>query len=198
MRIALADGDAGARGRLVALLARLGHEAAVSSGRRLVELCHVERPDLVIADVLMPGTTGVEAAAELSKSREVPVILAAGRAPGELLGEEVVDHVMAFLTKPADEAQLREALRLARLRFEHYLAVKAEARSPGQALADRRLLEGAKGAVARRRGVGEGEAFRRLRERAVATGRRLAEVAREVMAAERVFAGLDRPVPDNR
>ena len=199
MRIAVADDDAEARAYFVKLLARLGHEAlAASTGRQLVELCHARRPDLVIADVYMPDMTGVEAAVELSKFLEVPVILVTGRGPAELLGQEVVDHVMAFLLKPVGEEQLRAAIPLALRRFAQYLAVRDEAASPRQALEGRRLVERAKGALVRRLRVGEEEAYWRLHGRASATNRKVAEVAREVLAAEGVFAELDRAIPDTR
>src|SRR5262249_58189645 len=132
-------------------LARLGHDAvAVSTGRRLVELCTAERPDLVIADVFMPDETGIEAACELSKHRELPVILVTGRDPAELLGQTVVNHVMAYLLKPVSEAQLKVSIPLALRRFEQYQALRAEAASLRQALEDRKVGERAKGALVRR------------------------------------------------
>jgi len=192
MRIALADDDADARAYFVKVLSRLGHEAvAVSSGRQLVEMCRIADPELVITDVFMPDTTGVEAACAISRFKELPVILVTGRDPADLLGEDVVDRVMACLVKPVGEEQLKEAIPLAVKRFEQYLAVRDEAASLRQALEDRKVVERAKGALMRRLGADEELAFRRLRERAGATNRKLAEVAREVLAAEEVFRTFD-------
>src|SRR5262249_54042240 len=124
MRIAVADDDAEARAYFARALARLGHDAvAVSTGRKLVGLCTATAPDLVIADVFMPDETGIEAACELNKHRELPVILVTGRDPGELLAQDVTDHVMAFLLKPVGEEQLRAAIPLALRRFEQYKAL---------------------------------------------------------------------------
>src|SRR5262249_56335324 len=95
-----------------------------------------------------------------------------GRDPGELLGQEVTDHVMAFLLKPVGEAQLKAAIPLALRRFEQYQALRAEAASLRQALEGRRLVERAKGALVRRLRVGEEEAFPRLYGRARATNRK--------------------------
>lgn len=191
MRIAFADDDAQTRDYFVEALARLGHEAvAVSTGRQLVELCRASAPDLIITDVIMPDTTGIEAACELSKHREVPVILVTGRDPVELLGQDVVDHVMAYLIKPVSEAQLAVAIPLAVRRFDHYMAVREEAASLRQALEDRKVVERAKGALMRRLGVDEEGAYRRLRERASATNRKVVEAAREALAAEETLCAF--------
>jgi AmiR/NasT family two-component response regulator len=192
MRIAVADDDPEAREFFVKALARLGHDAlAVSTGRRLVGLCRASSPDLVITDVMMTDTTGIEASVELSKHREVPVILITGREPAELLGQEVVDHIMAYLLKPVGEAQLRVAIPLAVRRFEQYLAVRDEAASLKQALEGRKVVERAKGALMRRLRVDEEDAYRRLRERASASNRKVVEAAREVLVAEETLRAFD-------
>jgi AmiR/NasT family two-component response regulator len=52
-------------------------------------------------------------------------------------------------------------------------------------------LSGAKGAIMRRNGVDEGEAFRRLKKLASLGNRKPAEVARDVLAADEVFWKLE-------
>jgi response regulator NasT len=94
---------------------------------------------------------------------------------------------MAFPGKPVSGAQLRAAIPLAVLRFEQLKALGDEAASLRRALEERKVVERAKGALMRRPGLGEEEAFRRLRERASAANRKVAEVAREVLGAEEVF-----------
>ncbi|HEY1381139.1 MAG TPA: ANTAR domain-containing protein, partial [Gemmataceae bacterium] len=56
---------------------------------------------------------------------------------------------------------------------------------------ERKVIERAKGAVVRRVGVQEEDAFRRLRRFASDRNMKLAEVARKVLAAEEVFHDLD-------
>jgi AmiR/NasT family two-component response regulator len=186
LRVALADDDPRARDYLLALLARLGHDArAAPSGPALVELCRADPPDLAIADVRMPAGGGIAASLAISRQRELPVILACDRAAvAEAVEGEAIDHVMACLVKPFGEAQLRAAIALALRRFGHYVALRAEAASPEQALEDRREVERAKAALVRRLNLDEEGAFRALCERAGAAGARLVEAAREALAAE--------------
>jgi len=146
LRVAVADDDPRGRDYLLALLTRLGHEAkGASSGPELVRLCRADPPDLAIADVHMPGGGGIAASLALGGERELPVILASGRAAeAEAIEGEAIDHVMCCLVKPFGEPELRKAVELALLRFSHYVAVRAEAASPEQALEDRKVVERAK------------------------------------------------------
>jgi hypothetical protein len=81
---------------------------------------------------------------------------------------------MAYLVKPVREADVQAAVHVALARFRQYLEVRREVDSLRQALEERKLVERAKGAVMKRLGVGEEEAFRRLRGFVRSRNRRLA------------------------
>jgi CheY-like chemotaxis protein len=71
MKIIVIDDEPIIADTLVNILRGEGHDAfAVSSGEsaiRLVKMMRPSRPDIVIADVIMPGMDGVETAKELLK-----------------------------------------------------------------------------------------------------------------------------------
>jgi response regulator NasT len=189
LRIAVADDFDEDRYTLVRHLSAAGHLAtAARTGEELVELCRASAPELVITDVKMPDMDGIEAAEAINRERPVPIILVSAYHEQDLFRRAGLDgHVMAYLVKPAGLAQLKVTIHLALLRFGHFQALAKEADSLRQALEDRKLVERAKGAVMKRLGVGEEEAFRRLRGFARSRNRRLAEVARDVLTAEELF-----------
>jgi response regulator NasT len=194
LRIAVADDEREMRQFFVELLPHLGHEvvAVAESGSQLVEQCRATAPDLVITDIKMPDMDGLEAVAAVNRQHQVPVILVTAHPEVDFLSGAEMGHVMAYLTKPIKPADLQAAITLAVLRFGHFQQLSKEASTLRQALEDRKLIERAKGAVMKRSGVGEEEAFRRLRKAASDQNRRLVEVAQTVLAAEEVFHGLDR------
>src|SRR5258708_2805834 len=102
------------------------------------------------------------------------------------------EHIMGYLVKPVKQADLETAIDVAIMRFEHYQALRREAAELRQSLEDRKIIERAKGAVMRRTGAREDEAFRLLRKSSSNQNRKLIDVARSVMAAEEVFAALER------
>ena len=196
LRIAAADDERNMREYLQELLPRLGHQVVVAEGgRQLVELCRIAVPDLVITDIRLGDSDGLEAAAEINRERRVPVILVSAHHDPELRARARGEYVMGYLVKPVKQADLETAIDMAMSRFEQVQALRRESAELRQSLDDRKMIERAKGAVMRRTGVGEDEAFRRLRKLSSNQNRKLIEVARSVMDAEEVFVELERDAP---
>jgi response regulator NasT len=193
LRIAIADDDQDVRDFLERFLPMLGHKvtSSAATGRELVEHCRHNPPDLVIADVKMPDMTGLEAVEAISKSVQVPTILVTGHAVPAWLEKAKDLGVMAYLVKPVTEHDLAPAITLAKRHFEEVQALRRESAELRQALEDRKLIERAKGAVTRRCGVNESEAYRRMRKVASNANRKMVEVAREILAAEETFLTLE-------
>lgn len=193
LRIAVADDEPDMRQFFAELLPPLGHEvvAVAETGRELVRRCRDARPDLVITDIKMPDLDGLAAARELNQDGAVPVILVTGHPEGDPFDQVGAGYVMAYLVKPVKPADLQAAIALATLRFEHFRHLAQEAAGLRQALEDRKLVERAKGAVMRRVGVPEEEAYRRMRKFASDRNLKLAEVAQQIWAADAVFRDLD-------
>src|SRR5262249_51017422 len=147
LRILFADDDPEIREYFQELLPRLGHQAvAVATGRELVEMAWKVEPDLVITDIVMPDLDGIQAAEEIGRQRDIPVILVSAHEEPELVNRVGTDHIMNYLIKPVREAEVQVAINVAMLRFNQYQAVRQEASNLRQALEDRKLLERAKGA----------------------------------------------------
>ena len=192
LRIAAADDEPNMREYLEQLLPRLGHQAVVvSGGRQLIELCRASAPDLVLADVRMSDGDGLEAAAEINREREVPVILISGHHDAELRARASVPYVVGYLIKPIKQADLETAIDMAMARFGGLQALRRETAELRQSLEDRKVIERAKGVLMRRLRVDEGGAYLRLRKLSSHQNRRLIEVARETLTAEAVFADLE-------
>jgi response regulator NasT len=194
LRIVIADDDRDMREYLQEALTRLGHQVAgmAERGRQLAEFCRTIRPDLVITDIRMPDMDGLEAAAAINRDRPVPVILVSAHHDQDILTRLGDAHIMGYLVKPITEANLKTAIVLAMLRYQHFLALSKEAADLRQALEDRKVIERAKGILMRRLGVDEEEAFRRLRTLASSQNLKLVDVGRRVLASEDIFAQLDR------
>lgn len=193
LRIAVAEDDRDIRDFLERMIPTLGHtvSSVAGNGRELVEQCRTAAPDLIIADVRMPGLTGLEAVEQVNKTTPVPAILLTGH-PDERSVEKAREiGVMAYLLKPVTETDLAPAIALARRHFDEVQALKKESAELRQALEDRKVIERAKGAVTRRCGLTEADAYARLRRLASNHNRKLVEVARQVLAAEEIYQSLE-------
>jgi AmiR/NasT family two-component response regulator len=179
LRIVVADDEPDMRDYFRKILPRLGHTvtAAAENGEQLVDFCRFYQPDLVITDIKMPGVDGIDAAMQIYADRPVPVILVSAYSDAKLIERAEADHIMAYLVKPIKQADLEPAIGLAMRRFEQFQALRDEAADLRQALADRKIIEQAKGILMKVLGLSEADAFRRLQKTASAKNLKLIEVA---------------------
>ncbi len=195
LRISVADDELDMRDFFERMLKRLGHQvvSVAENGRELIEHCREQKPDLVITDIKMPGMDGIDAAAEICRERPVPVILVSAHHDAALIEKAEADSVLAYLVKPIGPDDLVPAIAIATRRFEELQALRKETSDLRQALADRKLIEQAKGILMKVAGVDEKTAFRRLQELAAERNQKLVDAAGSVIALEKTLrpAGAD-------
>src|SRR5579871_4010466 len=152
LKIAVADDEEDMREYFQKILPILGHEviSVAGTGSELVKNCRKNAPDLVITDVKMPDMDGIDAAAEIYRYIAVPVILVSAYHDPELIARAESDHIMAYLVKPIKQADLEPAIALAMRRFSQFQDLRKEAADLRQALADRKIIERAKGVLMKR------------------------------------------------
>jgi AmiR/NasT family two-component response regulator len=192
LRIAVADDEADMRDFFERILPQCGHQvvAVAETGAQLVEHCRRLKPDLVITDIKMPDMDGIAASSAICAERPVPVILVSAYHDPQLIDRATSDHVMAYLVKPIGQADLEPAIAVAMRRFQQVEEVCREASDLRQALADRKVIEQAKGILMKATGADEKDSFRRLQELAAERNQKLVEAAQAVVAMEKAF----RPV----
>jgi AmiR/NasT family two-component response regulator len=100
----------------------------------------------------------------------------------ELIERAAEAGVYGYLVKPFREQDIVPAIELAKARYEELVAVRADADSLSQALADRKVIERAKGLLMEKEKLSEADAFARLRKASQVSGRPLRVIADAVIA----------------
>jgi two-component system, response regulator PdtaR len=192
LRIAIADDEPDMRDYFQQVLPRLGHTVvgAAQDGRELVELCRALEPDLVITDIKMPNLDGIDAAIQIYQHRPIPVILVSAHQDASLIERAEMDHIMGYLVKPIKQADLAPSIAIAVRRFDQFKTLRQETADLRQALADRKVIEKAKGLLMKKSGLDESESFRRLQKLASDKNRKLVEIASMILTAEEAFQPL--------
>ncbi|RYF99198.1 MAG: response regulator, partial [Caulobacteraceae bacterium] len=111
-RILLVEDDAGVAAIALELLTAMGMDvASADTAPRALEMLRVERFDLMLSDVVMPGgMTGIELARVCATEwPEMRIVLTSGYA-GEDVDEALSDAPWPFLRKPYSGEQLAEIL----------------------------------------------------------------------------------------
>ena len=195
-RVVIAEDEAIIRLDLKEILLDEGYEVVGETGRGddAVELVRVHQPDLVILDVKMPGADGLQAARDIRDlDLKVAVLILTAFSQRNLIDEARDAGVAAYLVKPFQRIELIPAIDQAVARCEQEWAIEAEARqavddgivgSHGIAedkLETRRLVDGAKGVLMERHGMGESDAFAFIQRTAMTRRIRMAVVAQEIL-----------------
>ena len=184
MRVLVAEDDPIIALGLSRRLGVMGHEvvgpaATVVEAR---ELASSVGADLYLFDVDLADGDGIELARSLSEAGpRRPVVILTGLDAPDVLDRSIAAGVLAHLTKPVDDRQLEAALRLAAARAAELEALRAEVDSTRQALADRKVVEQAKGILIRALELSEPDAFARIQATARQRNLRLVDVARAIV-----------------
>jgi len=146
-RILVVDDEPASRKGLQELLTVWGYEvSSAADGHEALERAAVRAPDLVIADLVMPGIDGLELLTRLK--RDFPttaVVFLTGQGSIETAVQAIKDGAYDYLTKPVDPTRLQLLLDRALERSETVREVQLLRRQLRQRGAFGRLLGSSRG-----------------------------------------------------
>ncbi len=195
MRVLVAEDDPVIALGFSRRLERLGHRpiGPAHDGSAAIELARDTHPDIYMFDVTMPKVDGLAAARMLAdEGLRRPLVVVTGSDDASIIDRSVEIGVSAFLTKPVDDRQLDAAIRLAAAQHAELRELEILYDRCTKALEARKLIERAKGLLMDAFGIGEQEAFRRMRRNARDCNLTLAQVASRIIEQESLIRG-DRP-----
>ncbi len=113
--ISVIDDDASMREAIKGLMRSLGYRVeAIASAREFLSSRHVRRTSCLIADMQMPGMTGLELHRHLSASgKPIPTILITAYPDSSVRERALAAGVVGYLSKPFEEDDLLGCIRSA-------------------------------------------------------------------------------------
>jgi AmiR/NasT family two-component response regulator len=183
LTVLLADEDEEALELLAAVVKELGHEVTpfAVSVHEAATLIVREDPDVAIVVVHDNDDHALALIGEAVETASGPVL-------AQLRTRDDVDFVaraaergISALVDEADTHSVQAAIEVAIRRYREASRLNEKVGQLETALDRRAVIERAKGIVMERHGVGEREAFERLRDHARASNRRVVDVARAVV-----------------
>lgn len=157
----------------------------VSCGQDAIELARSEAADLALLDIRMADGEGdgdgLDAAQTLQLELGIPVVLVSAYSDDAYVRRGAEVGVFGYLLKPVSTDQLRVAIAVAWAAHNERRRLGDEVGELRNALADRKLIERAKGLLMDKASLAEPDAMRLLQRQARNTRRRLADVAKAVI-----------------
>ena len=153
---------------------------SVEEAKRIIG---VERPDIAVLDVRMPGQTGLDLARHLLEHPRVPFIFLTAYSEDEVVKQAVEHGALGYLVKPVDIPQLVPALEAALARSVEIGKLRNTGEQLQTALNENREVSMAVGLIMERRCLDRQQAFEFLRSAARSQRRKISEVAEELLSA---------------
>lgn len=114
-KVAVVDDDREVREVIGDTLARLGYEVKVAAnGLRLVSTLHVDRPDIILLDVMMSWIDGFELCRAIKSNpefRDIPVVFMSGKTAQSDVERGLACGAVDYFPKPLDMERLLSRVR---------------------------------------------------------------------------------------
>lgn len=191
LKVLLIDEEPGRAAILEQALLDAGYELVqrLATTHRLAEHVAATAPDIVIVDIDSPDRDCLENMAVLSRSNPKPIIMFSDEDDADNIALALKAGVSAYVADGMNPDRVRPIVQVAIARFREYQALKQELEKTREQLADRRLIDKAKGILMKERGFDEEQAYHAMRKLAMERNQRLVDTARNVIEVFEMLGG---------
>lgn len=183
LRVLLVDPRRERSGPLADALEAEGHEVVgpLAAPADLHASVLAVDPDVIIIDLESPDRDALEDMRRIGEERPRPIVMFVDESDADSIRTAVRAGVAAYVVRGASPERVKPLLEVAIARFEEFQTLRSELERVKSSLADRKVIEKAKGILMRRGDLSEEEAYRALRRLAMNRNARLGDVARSVI-----------------
>jgi response regulator NasT len=157
--------------------------AVLGSGTDFLDRIDSLGPDLLIVDIDNPDRDMLEGLRRVGQERNRPVVMFAQDGRAETIKAAVEAGLAAYVVDGLTPDRVGPIIDVAIARFAQFQELRGELNKAKASLAERKLVEKAKGILMQRRGCGEDEAYKAMRRMAMDQKLRLVDIANKIIAA---------------
>lgn len=152
-------------------------------GEILADAVLTSLPDLVIVDMALPDRDGLVGIREMSARKPLPIILFVDQDDSAFMEEAIAAGVSSYNVVGSVLPEMKPVMRLAVAMFQRFRSLEDDLRKAEASLEERKCVDRAKALLMRQRNINEAEAYGWLRRRAMDEGRRIPDIAAEILAS---------------
>ena len=166
-------------------LRRAGYEvsASLSSAGSLLAAIEQLEPDVIVIDTESPSRDVLEHLVVMTQHTPRPVVMFSNDSAPETIREAVRAGVSAYVVDGMEPDRIRAIIDVALAQFEDFQRLREELAEANLKLAERKLVERAKGLLMKSRSLDEEAAYALLRKSAMDRKLRLGDVAQQLIDA---------------
>jgi response regulator NasT len=183
VKILLADDDAARAGALTQVL-------SADPGLTILRPAHGElladavarlTPDVVLVDMARPDRDALDGIRVVASNAPRPIVVFVDQDDPAFMEEAISAGVSSYNVLGVPPPDVKPILRAAAAMFRQHQAARLDLRRAEGKLREQEIVNRAKAILIRDRRMAEPDAYRWLRTRAMATGRRIPDIAGEVV-----------------
>ncbi len=176
-------------GKLHASLLAAGYQvvAEVQSAIDLPQAVAQHKPDVIIVDAESPSRDALEQLCAVNAAAPRPIVMFTEERDQAVIRASVQAGVTAYVVDGLSPSRLQPLLDVAITRFQEEQQLRNKLETTERQLAERKLVEKAKGILIDKRGMTEEAAYQLLRKTAMERGQRIGEVARNLIDASKLL-----------
>jgi len=141
-------------------------------------------PDVIIIDLESPNRDVLEQMFQVSRVVRRPIAMFVDQSDSISIRDAMLAGVSAYVVDGLKKERVKHILDMCVQRFEIFSRMEEELHEAKTALADRKVIERAKGILMTAKSLSEQDAYAMMRKAAMDQKRRLAEIARAIVMAE--------------
>jgi response regulator NasT len=185
MRVLVVDKSAERAELLRAALLLAGHEvtASLSSPRALLHTIEQLQPDVIVINTDSPSRDVLEHLVMVSQHTPRPVVMFTSDGSEQAIRAATRAGVSAYVVDGLDQHRIKTIVDVAVARFEEMQDLRDQLTEANTQLAERKVIERAKGLLMKSRNLDEQAAFATLRKAAMDRKLKLSEVAQRIVDA---------------
>jgi response regulator NasT len=149
----------------------------------LPDLLRQADPDVLILGLDLPDRDTIEHLRAAIRERPRPVVMFVDRSDNEAARAAVAAGVSAYVVDGLAANRVKAILDTAVARFKEFESLRRELDSAKASLAERKLIDRAKGILMSARGISEDDAYNLLRSKAMNEQKKLVDIAQSVITA---------------
>jgi two-component system, response regulator PdtaR len=171
-------------------LQKLGHTVIgqAANAAEAHALFKSDRPDLVLMDIKLDQTDGIDLARQLLAERFVAMIIVSAYSDTDLIKRATDAGVFGYLIKPVNDKALEAQIEVAVRRSAEHLLLQAQNEKLQQDLETRKLLDRAKGILIKRANLSEDDAHKRLQQESQKKRISLAELCKRIIESDELMS----------
>jgi len=160
----------------------------MAPGETLAQAVSRQRPDVVIVDMARPDRDSLDSIREVATHHPSPIVLFVDQDDPAFMEEAIAAGVSSYNVVGTALPDVKPIVRTAALMFRRYRQIEAELHKAEASLKERALIDRAKAKLMEERRMTEPNAYGWLRRQAMDRGRRIADIAAELLEGDIDFS----------